>query len=92
MEKSTLNVESIDPQSKSYYDINSHTLSLRDYLGVFFCFHSKNVKETNNIDRKNLDGPYSFTSVTGCTRLKEKRQSREHFVIKQKLFYFKTVP
>lgn len=44
VEKSTLNVESIDPQSKSYYyDINSHTLSLRDYLGVFFVFFTQRM-------------------------------------------------
>lgn len=91
MEKSTLNVESIDPQSKSYYDINSHTLSLRDYLGFFFCFHSKNVKETNNIDRETWMGLTVLHQLLGVLDLK-KRQSREHFVIKQKLFYFETVP
>lgn len=92
MEKSTLNVESIDPQSKSYYDINSHTLSLRDYLGFFFCFfHSKNVKETNNIDRETWMGLTVLHQLLCVLDLK-KRQSREHFVIKQKLFYFKTVP
>lgn len=84
-------MESIDPQSKSYYDINSQTLSLRDYLGFFGFFHSKNVKETNNIDRETWMGLTVLHQLLGVLDLK-KRQSREHFVIKQKLFYFKTVP
>lgn len=90
MEKSTLNVESIDPQFKSYYDINSHTLT-QGLPGVFFCFHSKNVKETNNIDQETWMGLTVLHQLLGVLDLK-KRQSREHFVIKQKLFYFKTVP